>query len=222
MENEEEYWAEGTQAWFDATIRTDVTSGVNTREKLRQRDPGLAAMMTRAYGDGPWRYPCDSPGAFRMRPLQTRHDDDAAAADSATSRPGSFENVATAVAVAVNGTTGTITLSAPSVEETMERARLASSWSGSGGRGPGWVGAIPGVCCPPGQRRGGAGTATDPGNVVVAFVVRSGGCGELVGFGAGQGPGLSGGLDGGCGTALWSALRGVSRSFTPHATVKMS
>jgi hypothetical protein len=27
MENEEEYWAEGTQAWFEATIRRDVTSG---------------------------------------------------------------------------------------------------------------------------------------------------------------------------------------------------
>ncbi|GLI69260.1 hypothetical protein VaNZ11_013842 [Volvox africanus] len=222
MENEEEYWAEGTQAWFDASIRTDVNSGVNTREKLRQRDHGLAIMMMRAYGDGPWRYPCDSPGAFRMRAPQTRHDDDAAAADSATSRPDSLENMATAVAVAANCTTGTIALSVPSVEETMERVRLAASWSGSGGRGPGWLGAIPGVCCLPGSRRGGAGTATAPGGVVAALVARSSSCGELVGFGAGQGPVLSGVLDGGCGTALWSALGGVLRSFTPHATVKMS
>ncbi len=44
------------QAWFDATIRTDVTAGINTRERLRQHDPGLAAMMRRAYGDGPWRW----------------------------------------------------------------------------------------------------------------------------------------------------------------------
>ncbi|GIM16741.1 hypothetical protein Vretimale_19340 [Volvox reticuliferus] len=224
MENEEEYWAEGTQAWFDATIRTDVTSGVNTREKLRQRDPGLAAMMMRAYGDGSWRYPSDSPGIFRMRAPQNQHDSNAAAADPATSKPGSPKTAAIAVAAAAFGATGTITLSAPSVEENMERARLAASWSGSGGRGPGWLGAIPGICCLPGPRRGGPGTDATPGGLVAVLVTRSNGCGELVAFGSGpgQGPGLVGGLDGGCGIALWSALRGVLRSHTPHATVKMS
>ena len=31
----DEYWAEATQSWFDATVRTDVNCGVNTREKIQ-------------------------------------------------------------------------------------------------------------------------------------------------------------------------------------------
>ncbi|EFN55802.1 hypothetical protein CHLNCDRAFT_145288 [Chlorella variabilis] len=64
MENESEYWAEGTQAWFDATVREDVTSGVNTRHKLQERDPKLAELMTLVYGDGDWRYPQTAPHKF--------------------------------------------------------------------------------------------------------------------------------------------------------------
>jgi hypothetical protein len=67
MANAEEYWAEGTQAWFEATIRLDATSGVITRQQVKARDPGLAAVMTNVYGDGPWRYQQDCPGCFRQR-----------------------------------------------------------------------------------------------------------------------------------------------------------
>jgi hypothetical protein len=118
MDNASEYWAEGTQAWFDATVRegedmyaalpakrvghpqmaclcllkppypnscsqgcvgtqpitpngcacccagADVTSGVNTRDKLRERDPALAEIMTLVYGDGEWRHPRTAPRPF--------------------------------------------------------------------------------------------------------------------------------------------------------------
>lgn len=50
MANPQEYWAEGTQAWFDATIRTDVNGGYNTRAKLEAHDPTLAALLKRVYG----------------------------------------------------------------------------------------------------------------------------------------------------------------------------
>jgi hypothetical protein len=35
----------GLQSWFDATVRTDVNDGINTREKLKRHDPGLARML---------------------------------------------------------------------------------------------------------------------------------------------------------------------------------
>jgi hypothetical protein len=41
-----------------------VTSGINTRQKLRERDPRLAQLMTLAYGDGDWRYPHTAPRKF--------------------------------------------------------------------------------------------------------------------------------------------------------------
>ncbi|EFJ48643.1 hypothetical protein VOLCADRAFT_117556, partial [Volvox carteri f. nagariensis] len=98
MENEDEYWAEGTQAWFDATIRTDVTSGVNTRGQLQQRDPGLAALMARVYGDGSWRYPLDSPRPFRCHhtPPEDPRQQPPASMDAATTseskqEPAAFE-----------------------------------------------------------------------------------------------------------------------------------
>ncbi|MEW5301915.1 MAG: hypothetical protein WDW36_004739 [Sanguina aurantia] len=65
MSNEDEYFAEATQAWFHATVREDVTDGVNTRGKLKARDPALAAALAAAYGDGPWRYTDDCPGTFK-------------------------------------------------------------------------------------------------------------------------------------------------------------
>ena len=52
----DEYWAEGTQSWFDATVRTDVNGGVNTRRKLCAHDPALALLLAVTYGDGPWRF----------------------------------------------------------------------------------------------------------------------------------------------------------------------
>eukprot|EP00198_Chlamydomonas_reinhardtii_P003954 XP_001693290.1 predicted protein [Chlamydomonas reinhardtii] len=93
MENEDEYWAEGTQAWFNATIRTDVTAGVNTREKLRARDPG---------------YPQDSPGPLRMK---RRLPDSSEERGSPTSSGGS------------SGEQPVAPMAAPDVEGSMERAR---------------------------------------------------------------------------------------------------
>ncbi len=53
MANSAEYWAEGTQAWFDATIRSDVNGGLNTRAKLKTHDPDLAAVLERVFGSAP-------------------------------------------------------------------------------------------------------------------------------------------------------------------------
>jgi len=39
MANNEEYWAEGVQAWFHASVRKDVNSGMNTKEHLYEKDP---------------------------------------------------------------------------------------------------------------------------------------------------------------------------------------
>ncbi len=54
--NPEEYWAETTQAWFHATTRTDVTSGITTREALIRHDPRLAVIMYEVWGHGSWRF----------------------------------------------------------------------------------------------------------------------------------------------------------------------
>lgn len=45
LENADEYWAEGSQAWFGATVRTDVNSGINTRQLLQEHDPQLSQLM---------------------------------------------------------------------------------------------------------------------------------------------------------------------------------
>jgi hypothetical protein len=57
--NEQEYWAEGAQAWFDcASQRKDATvhSGIWNRDQLRAYDPRLAGLLKEVYGDGAWRY----------------------------------------------------------------------------------------------------------------------------------------------------------------------
>jgi hypothetical protein len=57
--DEQEYWAEGAQAWFDcASPRKDPTvhSGIWTRAQLKAYDPDLASLLNEVYGDGPWRY----------------------------------------------------------------------------------------------------------------------------------------------------------------------
>lgn len=105
MANEDEYWAEGCQSWFDATIRTDVNDGVNTREKLKAHDPGLAAALKEAFGDGDWRYPDDSPAAFRHRQPSTRSKEAATAAACASPSTSS---------VVVSGTGFSSSSSAPS------------------------------------------------------------------------------------------------------------
>jgi hypothetical protein len=45
-----EYWAEGTQSWFGATVRTDVNGGYNRAEKLKAHDPMLAEILEKVYG----------------------------------------------------------------------------------------------------------------------------------------------------------------------------
>lgn len=50
--NEEEYWAEGTQFWFN----TGKNHHVKTRKHLKTYDPPLAALLAEVYGDSNWRY----------------------------------------------------------------------------------------------------------------------------------------------------------------------
>lgn len=54
--DEKEYWAEGSQSWFNASKRKDVNDGVNTREKLWKHDPELASLLREIYGNLSWRY----------------------------------------------------------------------------------------------------------------------------------------------------------------------
>jgi hypothetical protein len=55
--NRHEYWAEGVQSWFDDNARPNaVHNDVRTRARLKEYDPGLAALCREVFGDGPWRY----------------------------------------------------------------------------------------------------------------------------------------------------------------------
>ena len=57
--NVQEYWAEGTQSWFDCnTPRNDgrVHNGIWNRERLKEYDPRLAEFLKETFGDRPWRY----------------------------------------------------------------------------------------------------------------------------------------------------------------------
>lgn len=66
--NRQEYWAEGSQSWFDNNRSNDsLHNDINTRVKLRTYDPKLAALCEEVYGDRPWRYrkPSDRPEAER-------------------------------------------------------------------------------------------------------------------------------------------------------------
>jgi len=53
--DEQEYWAEGAQAWFD-NANPNNSGGLSVREDVKKKDPELAALLTEIYGDGPWRY----------------------------------------------------------------------------------------------------------------------------------------------------------------------
>jgi alpha-glucosidase len=53
--DEQEYWAEGAQAWFN-NANPGNSGGLSTREDVKAKDPLLAALLTEIYGDGPWRY----------------------------------------------------------------------------------------------------------------------------------------------------------------------
>lgn len=55
--NRHEYWAEGTQSWFDDNRENDALHNhVNTRAELKEYDPTLAAVCAEVYGDKPWKY----------------------------------------------------------------------------------------------------------------------------------------------------------------------
>ena len=55
--NRMEYWAEGTQSWFDTNRENDHDHNwVNTRAELKEYDPDLAKLLAEVYGDGEWRY----------------------------------------------------------------------------------------------------------------------------------------------------------------------
>ena len=55
--NRAEYWAEGTQSWFDTNrANDDQHNHVDTRDKLKAYDPMLATLLTEVFGDTEWRY----------------------------------------------------------------------------------------------------------------------------------------------------------------------
>ena len=55
--NKAEYWAEGTQSWFDTNrANDDQHNHVDTRDKLKAYDPALASLLAEVYGDKDWRY----------------------------------------------------------------------------------------------------------------------------------------------------------------------
>ena len=55
--NKAEYWAEGTQSWFDTNrANDDQHNHVDTRDKLKGYDPALATLLTEVFGDTDWRY----------------------------------------------------------------------------------------------------------------------------------------------------------------------
>ncbi len=55
--NKAEYWAEGTQSWFDTNrANDDQHNHVNTRDKLKDYDPALATLLTEVFEDMDWRY----------------------------------------------------------------------------------------------------------------------------------------------------------------------
>jgi alpha-glucosidase len=53
--DEQEYWAEGAQAWFDCA-QPNNSGGLAVRADVKQKDAELAALLAEIYGDGPWRY----------------------------------------------------------------------------------------------------------------------------------------------------------------------
>ena len=57
--NRDEYWAEGTNAWFNSETPMPLDAPVDvedTREALKMYDPGLAALLTEIHGDSDWRF----------------------------------------------------------------------------------------------------------------------------------------------------------------------
>jgi hypothetical protein len=55
MTDEQEYWAEGSQCWFDCA-NAGNSGGASNRAQLKAKDQALADLLTEVYGDGEWRY----------------------------------------------------------------------------------------------------------------------------------------------------------------------
>ncbi len=53
--DEQEFWAEGAQAWFD-NANPRNSGGLSVRADVKSKEPALAALLTDVYGDGSWRY----------------------------------------------------------------------------------------------------------------------------------------------------------------------
>ncbi|MEN8234117.1 MAG: hypothetical protein ABFR89_04265 [Actinomycetota bacterium] len=61
--NSDEYWAEGSQSFFDVNAEADdekdqAHNNVNTRDELRSYDPGLYGLLVEAFGETNWRPGC--------------------------------------------------------------------------------------------------------------------------------------------------------------------
>jgi len=70
--NEQEYWAEGAQAWFD-NANPGNSGGIATRDQVKAKDPELAALLTEIYGDGKWKYlktTAKKPDGTTLRPKE--------------------------------------------------------------------------------------------------------------------------------------------------------
>jgi hypothetical protein len=66
--NAAEYWAEAAQSWFDNNRKNDeLHNDIDTREKLKAYDPGVAELCREVFGDREWRYqkPKDRPASQR-------------------------------------------------------------------------------------------------------------------------------------------------------------
>lgn len=60
--NADEYWAEGTQDWFNANLQADPPNGihnsVNTRAELQTYDPALYTLLAEVYPSYDWTPAC--------------------------------------------------------------------------------------------------------------------------------------------------------------------
>lgn len=61
LTNALEYWAEGVQAWFNASNRTDVNNGINRRSIMQEKDILLSDLLTIIFGNEDWYYNSDMP-----------------------------------------------------------------------------------------------------------------------------------------------------------------
>ncbi len=50
MANHDEYWAEASQSWFNATARLDVNDGIHSRLKILKHDSEISRILKLVYG----------------------------------------------------------------------------------------------------------------------------------------------------------------------------